>query len=246
MFDEAYDDIQASVMADKGRMPPCDDAFDAFIDALQSDEVVVERVNSDNDVMNLLDANAELKLRTPYNIWVGGNILDRGITIPNLIAFYYGRNPKTMQADTVLQHSRMYGNRDPHDLAVTRFYTSRAVYDRLSFAIDGPPKIDQPAIDLQIDFIQMPRCVRLRPAFAKIGRDFGSKVNDPSSHGLIGHHDATFRQQIFHVAEAQGEPKIQPNRLLDDLGRKAVAAVIYLRHGQWLSVGPRDRKPRTM
>jgi len=51
--------------------------------------------------------------------------------IPNLIAFYYGRNPRTMQADTVLQHSRMYGNRDRRDLAVTRFYTSRDVYDRL-------------------------------------------------------------------------------------------------------------------
>jgi hypothetical protein len=48
-----------------------------------------------------------------------------------LIAFYYGRNPKTMQADTVLQHSRTYGNRDRRDLAVTHFYTSKPVYDRL-------------------------------------------------------------------------------------------------------------------
>lgn len=131
LFDDAFDDIAASVRADKGRMPDREDAFEAFIDALQSDDVVVERVNSDSDVMALLDANAELRLRTPYNIWVGGNILDRGITIPNLIAFYYGRNPRTMQADTVLQHSRMYGNRDRRDVAVTRFYTSRAVYDRL-------------------------------------------------------------------------------------------------------------------
>jgi hypothetical protein len=36
-----------------------------------------------------------------------------------------------MQADTVLQHSRMYGARDRRDLAVTRFYTSRDVFDRL-------------------------------------------------------------------------------------------------------------------
>jgi hypothetical protein len=57
--------------------------------------------------MALLDERAELKLRTPFNIFVGGNILDGGITISNLIAFYYGRNPRTMQADTVLQHSRM-------------------------------------------------------------------------------------------------------------------------------------------
>lgn len=131
LFDAAYADLDASVQANRGRMPHKDAAFKMFIEALQSDDVVRETVNSDKDVMALLDDKAELKLRTPYNIFVGGNILDRGITIPNLIAFYYGRNPKTMQADTVLQHSRMYGNRDRRDLAVTRFYTSQDVYDRL-------------------------------------------------------------------------------------------------------------------
>ena len=44
----------------------------------------------------------------PYNLFIGGQILDRGITINNLIGFYYGRNPKKFQQDTVLQHSRMY------------------------------------------------------------------------------------------------------------------------------------------
>lgn len=131
LFDEAYDDLRASVQADHGHLPGKSEAFKLFIEALQADEVVKETVNSDKDVMALLDDKAELRLRTPFNIFVGGNILDRGITIPNLIAFYYGRNPKTMQADTVLQHSRMYGNRDRRDLAVTRFYTSRDVYDRL-------------------------------------------------------------------------------------------------------------------
>jgi hypothetical protein len=131
LFDDAYDDLNKSVTADGGKMPTRDDAFATFLEALRSDDIVVERVNSDADVMALLDHKAELKLRTPYNVYVGGNILDRGITIPNLIAFYYGRNPRMMQADTVLQHSRMYGNRNRRDLAVTRFYTSRGVYDRL-------------------------------------------------------------------------------------------------------------------
>lgn len=131
LFDSAYLDLKSSVTADKGRMPERKAAFDMFVEALQSEDVVRETVNSDKDVMALLDDKAELRLRTPYNIFVGGNILDRGITIPNLLAFYYGRNPKTMQADTVLQHSRMYGNRDRRDLAVTRFYTSEDVYERL-------------------------------------------------------------------------------------------------------------------
>lgn len=167
LFDEAYDDLDASVTADGGRMPPRDEAFDAFIDALQCDDVVVEKVNSDGDVMALLDANAELKLRTPYNIWVGGNILDRGITIPNLIAFYYGRNPRTMQADTVLQHSRMYGNRDLRDLAVTRFYTSQAVYDRL-YKINSLENalrkaFESGAHDAGVVFIQTDAAKRIRP-----------------------------------------------------------------------------------
>jgi Z1 domain len=131
LFKAAYRDLEKSVKAHGDYMPPEDDCFDMFVDALISEDVVVEKVNSDAEVMNLLDEKSELRMRTPYNIFVGGNILDRGITIPNLIAFYYGRNPKTMQADTVLQHSRMYGNRDRSDLAVTRLYTSRRVYDRL-------------------------------------------------------------------------------------------------------------------
>ncbi|CAI3806715.1 hypothetical protein GLGCALEP_04137 [Pseudomonas sp. MM221] len=41
-----------------------------------------------------------------------------------------------MQADTVLQHSRMYGARPISDIAVTRFYTSSAVYARLNVIHD--------------------------------------------------------------------------------------------------------------
>lgn len=167
LFDEAFDDLEVSVRADRGRMPKRDVTFDAFIEALRSEEVVVEKVNSDADVMNLLDEKAELKLRTPFNIYVGGNILDRGITIPNLIAFYYGRNPKTMQADTVLQHSRMYGNRNRRDLAVTRFYTSRAVYDRLytinEFENTLRKAFESGAHDRGVVFIQSDATRRVRP-----------------------------------------------------------------------------------
>lgn len=167
LFDAAYDDLDTSVSADKGRMPSRQEAFELFIDALQSDDVVRETVNSDKDVMALLDTQAELKLRTPFNIYVGGNILDRGITIPNLIAFYYGRNPRTMQADTVLQHSRMYGNRSRPDLAVTRFYTSQGVYDRL-FTINGfenalREAFETGAHDRGVVFIQTDPLQRVRP-----------------------------------------------------------------------------------
>lgn len=167
LFDQAYDDLNVSVTADRGRMPDRDAAFTMFIDALKSDDVVRERVNSDQNVLDLLDSKGELRLRTPYNIFVGGNILDRGITIPNLIAFYYGRNPRTMQADTVLQHSRMYGNRDRRDLAVTRLYTSQGVYDRLYMINDFENTLRQAfesgAHDQGVVFIQSDTTRRVRP-----------------------------------------------------------------------------------
>jgi Z1 domain len=167
LFDAAFDNLTLSVLADKGRMPPRDEAFALVIDALQSDDVVRERVNSDSDVMALLDDKAELKLRTPYNIYVGGNILDRGITIPNLISFYYGRNPRTMQADTVLQHSRMYGDRNRLDLAVTRFYTSQDVFGRLftinSFEGALRDAFETGAHDRGVVFIQADATRRVRP-----------------------------------------------------------------------------------
>ena len=39
----------------------------------------------------------------------------------------------------------------------------------------------------------------------------------PAPNGLVGDHDAAFRQQVFDVTEAQCEPEIEPDRLLDDL-----------------------------
>jgi len=167
LFDAAFDDLARSVTANGGDMPEREATFARCIGAVADDDVAREKVNSDRDVMALLDQNAELRLRTPYNIFVGGNTLDRGITIPKLIAFYYGRNPATMQADTVLQHSRMYGNRGRDDLAVTRFYTSRGVYNRLQTinTLENTLReaFESGAHDRGVVFIQTDPTNRVRP-----------------------------------------------------------------------------------
>lgn len=89
-------------------------------------------VNSQNDVPNMLDDSGQLKLSCTANIFVGGSILDRGITIGKMICFFYGRDPKRFQMDTVLQHARMFGARDKEDMAVTRFHTTPAIYQVFS------------------------------------------------------------------------------------------------------------------
>jgi len=126
---DAYENLKPSIELSRIDLPKFNTILENVSKALIDGMLVVEKVNSDKDVKALLDSKGQLKLRTPLNIFIGGQILDRGITIKNMIGFYYGRNPKKFQQDTVLQHSRMYGARSKEDLAVTRFYTTRGIYE---------------------------------------------------------------------------------------------------------------------
>src|SRR5208337_1728035 len=124
----AYVDLRRSIELEGMSVPTVEDVTKAVEDSLETGQLMITKVNSDNDVKKLLADDGQLKLRTPFNMFIGGQILDRGITISNLIGFYYGRNPNRFQQDTVLQHSRMYGARSSADLAVTRFYAPQHVY----------------------------------------------------------------------------------------------------------------------
>ena len=125
---KAYADLKRSIQLEDLSLPSLEEVKAAVTDVLLTGQLMITKVNSDKDIHNLLDDSGQLKLRTPFNLFIGGQILDRGITINNLIAFYYGRNPNRFQQDTVLQHSRMYGARSKADLAVTRFYAPLHVH----------------------------------------------------------------------------------------------------------------------
>ena len=56
-----------------------------------------------------------------FNFLVGGNILARGLTIDDLLVTYYVREARVSQMDTVWQHARMYGYRQPL-MPFTRVY----------------------------------------------------------------------------------------------------------------------------
>lgn len=113
-------------------IPRQDEVQEEIKQILNQKDFRIVPVNSDNDVKQLLDKRTgQLKLELTANIFVGGGILDRGITIDHMLAFFYGRDAKTKQQDTVLQHARMYGNRSKEDMAVTRFYTTQNVYAAL-------------------------------------------------------------------------------------------------------------------
>lgn len=128
LLDLSYNNLKESMILQETEIPSFEATKEEVRFSLRKDHIMVTVVNSEKDVKELLDDSGQLKLRTPLNIFIGGQILDRGITIGNLIGFYYGRSPKTFQQDTVLQHSRMYGARPIEDLTVTRFYTTPSIY----------------------------------------------------------------------------------------------------------------------
>ena len=144
--DNSFDDMIATIhkefvetrsngehegLLDADVMPPVGDVVAKIKELFAKEAIHVQIVNSDEDVANLLDASGQLELRHEVNVFVGGSILDRGLTIENLIGFVYGRSPQRMQMDTVLQHARMYGARKMADMAVTRFHTTNQLHDRL-------------------------------------------------------------------------------------------------------------------
>ena len=128
LMQQAYDDLKPSMDLAGTGIPPYEKVKQEVKTALLKGHLMITKVNSDSDIEALLDEDGQLRLRTPLNLFIGGQILDRGITITNLIGFYYGRNPKRFQQDTVLQHSRMYGSRPQADLPVTRFYSPPHIY----------------------------------------------------------------------------------------------------------------------
>lgn len=132
MLQAAYKDIECSVVAYGYTMPTYEVVSEDFYKAIDREYYRVDIVNSENEVSDLLDEESgELMLANPFSIFVGGQVLDRGVTISNLIGFYYGRSPNTMQQDTVMQHSRMFGYRKPELLSVTRFYTTPRIHSNM-------------------------------------------------------------------------------------------------------------------
>ncbi|MCC6398663.1 MAG: hypothetical protein IT282_16735 [Bacteroidetes bacterium] len=159
LIDEAYNDLSHSMRVLNHYIPPIEDVSREVFSALEQGCLMITKVNSERQVEELLDNEGQLRLRTPLNIFIGGQILDRGVTISNLIGFFYGRRPRVYQQDTVLQHSRMFGFRPIEDLAVTRFYTEPQIYDAmrrmhesdvaLRDAIERNP--EQPVVFIQRD-----------------------------------------------------------------------------------------------
>ena len=78
-------------------------------------------------IMNSAPGNTSRELpNTGANIFIGGNVLSRGIVIPRLQTIYYCRTAQRLTIDTYWQHSRAFGyDRDP---ALVRLFMPSRLY----------------------------------------------------------------------------------------------------------------------
>jgi hypothetical protein len=67
----------------------------------------------------------------------------------------------------------------------------------------------------------------------------------PTPNRLVRHRNSTLGQQIFDVAQAECEPEVEPNRLLNDLGRESIPSVADLVHPRGATRPPTPPQARS-
>lgn len=106
-FKEALEKEYACLKPEKSVGVSFDSLFAEAEKMLLNNSVKILIMNGKNEV-------SSEEYACGYNIVVGGNTLGRGVTFPGLHTIYYTRTSKKPQADTMWQHSRMFGyDRDP-------------------------------------------------------------------------------------------------------------------------------------
>ena len=82
-------------------------------------------------------------------------------------------------------------------------------------------------------FVEVPSRAWAWAALPQLARDQRAEFQHPAPHRFIGDVEPTLGEQVLYVSIAQGEAEIKPDRMLNDLGRKAMAAIRELNHGSW-------------
>ncbi|WP_037355375.1 Z1 domain-containing protein [Selenomonas sp. FC4001] len=117
---EAFKAMYDQSIPQKSDARPLDEVMAYVRELLTGQKVSVNILNGKNEV----DSS---EYSQGSNIVIGGNTLGRGVTFPGLATVYYTRTSKNPQADTMWQHSRMFGyDRDP---GLIRLYIDGQLFD---------------------------------------------------------------------------------------------------------------------
>ena len=106
-FEELLKKQYNELTPEKSAKLPFDTIYEYAVKFLKDQSIKVLILNGKHDTESSAYSEG-------CNFVVGGNTLGRGVTFPSLQTIYYTRSSKRPQADTMWQHSRMFGyDRDP-------------------------------------------------------------------------------------------------------------------------------------
>ena len=169
-------------------------------------------------------SSEEIKLDAVYNIFVGGNKLGRGITIENLLGSYYGRNPKKPNADTVLQHARMYGYRQ-NDLGVTRLFLPEKLAEHFSLIHDMENALRDlvqryPEGNLEVVYLATPLQATRRNVLdpeSLVAYVAGQSINPqyPLRTAEVAGHTRWIDEQLASIGDEEGFQEISIERIIE-------------------------------
>ena len=95
----------------------------------------------------------------------------------------------------------------------------------MTVLIHRPPQIVTFAVDGEKDLIQVPLVARSGPSTAELIRIGLAELAAPLPDALVGDADPALRQDQLHLAQAQAEDVVEPDRVADGLGREAMSGV---------------------
>lgn len=119
----------------------------------------------------------------------------------------------------------------------------------LALGIDRAPQVHHAAADRDEHLVEVPAAIGLWPHRSQAACVGWTELGDPSAHRLIADVQAAFGQQILGIAQAQVEPQVKPDRMLDHGRRMVVTGVRNWLHQPRLATDPpvchgsRDRAP---
>ena len=95
--------------------------------------------------------------------------------------------------------------------------------EHFTLVVDRPPQPVFPAANLDRHLIEMPASAGSRTTAAKIACDLTPELQKPAPDRLIRNIDPTLGEHFLDVAKRQSETGVEPDRVLNDCGRKSMS-----------------------
>ena len=97
--------------------------------------------------------------------------------------------------------------------------------DQITVLIHRAPEILALTVDRHEDFVQEPRIAESTLSSLQPPGVVGAELPAPLPNRLVRHDDASLRQQILDIPEAQAVSVVEPDGMADDVRRKAMPQV---------------------